>query len=75
MSNSSETFWQNVDELREERGYSWSRLARESGIDRVSLTHAKSYKNSPQLDRVLKLAEVLEVSVDELTKVRGSSVG
>lgn len=75
MGTCTENFWTNLETVLEEKGYSWSRLARETGIERVNLVHAKSYRNSPQLERIVKIAEALDVSVDELIKPQGSSVG
>lgn len=56
--------------LQSMRGIPWSELCRRAKLSRKSLdrwkTKGRAPKHGPRLDSVLKLAEVLEVTLDEL---------
>ena len=69
MEEYSVRFWNNLERLTKEKGVSWSALARELKIDRVSLMHTKSRHNLPRVERLLLIAEILEVSLDDLLNI------
>lgn len=69
MDDYSVRFWKNLETIANEKGISWSELARRIGIARVSLTHAKSNHNLPRVDRLLSIAKALEVPLEDLIKV------
>ena len=55
-----------IKELREARGLTRYRVARDSGLDWGRLRDAEEGKAGLRLDSVVKLADVLGVSLDEL---------
>jgi len=60
-------YLKNLKELRKQKGWSQERLARESNISYHTLIKLEqnSIKN-PKIETVIKLADALEVSLDEL---------
>ncbi len=70
-----EQFYTNLGRLLDERGIMWKDLALLMGISANSLSSMKSQRINPSLDKLLQIAEVLEVSVDELIGTRQVSQG
>jgi transcriptional regulator with XRE-family HTH domain len=60
-------YLKNLKELRKQKGWSQERLARESNISYHTLIklEQKSIEN-PKIETVIKLADALNVSLDEL---------
>ena len=67
MDNGLKTTGQKISGLRRMRNISGHTLARESGIahERLTMIEADMIKN-PSREHLAKIAEVLEVAVDEL---------
>jgi transcriptional regulator with XRE-family HTH domain len=62
----------NLSELRKQKGWSQERLAKESGISYNTLIKLErnGIKN-PKIETVIKLADALKVSLDELVGRKG----
>jgi transcriptional regulator with XRE-family HTH domain len=65
-------YLKNLKEFRKQKGWSQERLARESNISYHTLIKLEqsSIKN-PKIETVIKLADALEVSLDELVGREG----
>lgn len=60
---------QNVRKLRKKKGFSQEKLARRADISLNALTKIESgFAKKPTIQTVVKLANALEVSLDELVK-------
>lgn len=60
---------QNLKKLREAKGLSQEKLARLADVANNTIVKIESGKNSnPTLDTVKKIAEVLDVSIDDLVQ-------
>ena len=62
-------FWENLEDILEEKEVSWSELARRLEIQRTSLVHAKANHHLPRIERLIKISEVLHVSLEDLLKL------
>ena len=65
----SKKFWDNLERVLSDRGVSWSELARRLEIERTSLAHAKAKHHLPRIERLIRISEVLDVTLDELLKL------
>jgi transcriptional regulator with XRE-family HTH domain len=65
-------FLKNLAEFRKQKGWSQERLAKESGISYNTLIKLErnGIKN-PKIETVIKLADALKVSLDELVGRKG----
>ncbi|MEG0276015.1 MAG: helix-turn-helix transcriptional regulator [Coprobacillus sp.] len=61
----------NLIKLRKQKGYSQEELAYQLGISRQSVSKWESGVSLPELDRLVEIADLYEVSLDEL--VRGET--
>ncbi|MFA5029627.1 MAG: helix-turn-helix transcriptional regulator [Patescibacteria group bacterium] len=68
MTNSSRKLGINVRRIREEKGMTQGDLCRKLGLDRAYLSNVESGKKNPTLATMERIAEALDVSVDELLK-------
>lgn len=59
-------FSENLRRYREIKGFTKAELARRIGVSDVTLGQWESGKISPRMGKIEKVAEVLEVSVDDL---------
>lgn len=59
----------NLKRLIEEKGISYNELARRSGVPKTNLLNWSEGAN-PQVDQLLKVADILEVSLDFLVASR-----
>jgi transcriptional regulator with XRE-family HTH domain len=57
-----------IKELRLDRGISQEELAHRSGLSRTGMGFLETGKRWPRLDTLLKVAEGLNITVDELLK-------
>ena len=57
-----------ITELRKKRGWSQKELAEKVDVTRQSVSKWESAQSTPDLDKILKLAEIFEVTTDELLK-------
>ena len=56
-----------IEHLRKEKGYTFAKLSELSGISTGRLSDLASGKrNNPTMDTLIKLADALDVSLDEL---------
>lgn len=62
-------FWENLESILSDKDVSWSELARCLNIQRTSLVHAKANHHLPRLERLIKISEVLDVSLEDLLKL------
>lgn len=60
-------FSQNLQKLRAEKNISQEQLADKIGVSRQSVSAWESGKSSPELDKLIALSELFEISLDELT--------
>lgn len=59
----------NLKKLRNKKGWSQERLAREAGISYQTLIKIeRGYVKNPKLETLLKLTKALSVSLDDLIK-------
>ncbi len=70
-----EQFYTNLGKILDERGILWKDLALLMGISANSLSSMKSQLINPSLGKLLQIAEILEVSIDELIGARQISKG
>ena len=55
-------------ELRDAKGVNDAKVSEATGIPRSTFTDWKSGRSKPKLEKLLKLAEFFEVSVEEFVK-------
>ena len=60
-------FSQNLQKLRAEKNISQEQLADKIGVSRQSISAWESGKSSPELEKLIALSELFEISLDELT--------
>lgn len=60
-------FSQNLQKLRNSKNISQEQLADKIGVSRQSISAWESGKSSPELEKLVALSELFEVSLDELT--------
>jgi len=59
-----------LKKLREKRALSLTDLAEKSGVNRITIHRIETGKQKPMPRTIRKLAEALQVDVEELTKKR-----
>jgi transcriptional regulator with XRE-family HTH domain len=65
-------YLKNLKEFRKQKGWSQERLARESNISYHTLIKLEQNNiKNPKIETVIKLADALEVSLDELVGREG----
>src|SRR4051812_49903330 len=74
MSSESGHLTENIRHLREVRGLSQQQIARAAGIPRATWTHLESGAANPTLAVLVKVADALQVRVDELLAAPRPSV-
>ena len=57
-----------IKELREQKGISQEELAHRAGLSRTGMGFVETGKRWPRLDTFMKVAQGLNVTVDELLK-------
>jgi len=62
-----------LKKLREKRALSLTDLAEKSGVNRITIHRIETGKQKPMPRTIRKLAEALQVDVEELTKKRTPS--
>ncbi len=60
-------FSQNLQKIRAEKNISQEQLADKIGVSRQSISAWESGKSSPELEKLIALSELFEISLDELT--------
>jgi transcriptional regulator with XRE-family HTH domain len=64
-----------IRQVRTERGYSQERLAHEAGIDRSHMSRIERDRANPQFETLLKICDLLEISLTELVSRVESNLG
>lgn len=65
----SSGYLKNLKKLRQQKGWSQEKLAKEAGISYQTLIKIeRGYIKNPKLETLIKLAKALSVSVDKLIK-------
>jgi len=59
-------FGDNLRRIREQQGYTMSRLAEMTGISKRMISHYETQVKRPALDKIQKLADALKVSINDL---------
>ena len=59
-------FSERLKTLRKEKKLTQKELAEQIGISQKSYSHWETVKNEPSLENLIKLADLLEVSIDWL---------
>lgn len=59
-------FTERLKELRKEKGYTQQQIADEIGVNRGSYSNWEKGKREPSFENLIKLADLLEVSLDWL---------
>lgn len=67
-------FGERLKATREQRGFTLEELAEKAGMHSGRLSEYESGRHTPQLEKAAKLAEVLEVALDELVGLKPSEV-
>jgi transcriptional regulator with XRE-family HTH domain len=57
-----------IKELRDQKGISQEELAHRAGLSRTGMGFLETGKRWPRLDTLMKVADGLNISVDELLK-------
>jgi transcriptional regulator with XRE-family HTH domain len=57
----------NLKKLRRKKGYTQAQLAEMCGLTRRIIVHYENYVKDPVFENVKKIAEALDVSIDELS--------
>lgn len=57
-----------ICELRQSRQMSQAELARQLNLSKSAISMLETGKRKPKLDTIKKLAEILQVSVDEIVE-------
>lgn len=60
------SFRENLQHLRATRGMSQEQLAMLVGVSRQSVTKWESEKSYPEMDKLLKLCQIFECTLDDL---------
>jgi Predicted transcriptional regulators len=66
MRNATELFGLQIKELRKIRGLSQEQLGEQIGIDQKHMSKIELGKSYPSLDRLIRIAEVLQVPLPTL---------
>lgn len=70
MATVNQKFGAKLRKLRKARGLTQEKLAELAGIDYSYLNMIEAGKKNPTLNRIAKLARSLEVSLDELMRLK-----
>ena len=62
----TESFWANVNELKQRKGMTWEAIAQTIGTSANSLATMKNGMKMPSIGYACALADALDVSIDEL---------
>jgi transcriptional regulator with XRE-family HTH domain len=66
MASRAETVGERLQRLREALGLTQEQLGRAAGVPPTSLRNYEQNRRQPRLDAAVKLADVLDISLDEL---------
>ena len=60
--------YKNYEKLRDERGLTNYQVAKETGIGENTLSQWKQGRSTPKVDKLMKIAKLFGVPVEELLK-------
>lgn len=60
--------YKNYEKLRDERGLTNYQVAKETGIGENTLSQWKQGRSTPKVDKLMKIAKLFGVPVEELIK-------
>lgn len=60
--------YQNYTKLRDERNLSDYAVAKNTGIPQSTFTDWKTGRSAPKMEKLIKIADFLGVSIDELVR-------
>lgn len=60
--------YKNYEKIRDAHGYTDYRVAKETGISTSTLSEWKANLSKPKVDKLLKIADLFGVTVDELVR-------
>lgn len=60
--------YKNYEKIRDAHGYTDYRVAKETGISTSTLSEWKANISKPKVDKLLKIADLFGVTVDELVR-------
>jgi transcriptional regulator with XRE-family HTH domain len=66
-------FDKNLQEIRKKKGLTQAQLANITGLSRRMIGHYETMVKRPSLDNVIKIANALDVSIDELLGISKTS--
>lgn len=72
IKTGKETFGQRLSRIRKEKGYTQVELAEKIGIIQVLISDYERDKTRPYHEMIVRFAEALEVSADELLGIKSS---
>ena len=58
--------YKNYEKIRDAHGYTDYRVAKETGISTSTLSEWKSNISKPKVDKLLKIAKLFGITLDEL---------
>ena len=64
---------ENIKVIRERKGYSHEAMGISLGISQAAYTNLENNKTKMTLDRLYKIAEILEVKIEDLLKIEPKS--
>ena len=67
--------YSNYVRLRDERGLTDYRVAKDTGISKGTLSDWKAGRSAPKIDKLVKLAEYFGVTLEELVNGSGTDEG
>jgi len=68
MKSAAKQFGSNLKRIREENNMTQGDIVRATGIDRSYMSALEGGKQNPTLETIKKIAQALEVSMDQLLK-------
>lgn len=68
MKKQAKKLGENMKKIRAEKGMSQGDICRATGADRAYISNVESGNKNPTLETLTKIADALDVSVDELLK-------
>jgi transcriptional regulator with XRE-family HTH domain len=62
-----------LKKILEDRGVKQSNLAKKLGVSTVSLSNWSTGKSNPSLVTVVRICQILDISIDELVQINKSN--
>ena len=68
MKKEAKKLGENIKRIRTEKGMSQGDICRATGADRAYISNIESGNKNPTLETLAKIADALDVKIDELLK-------